>query len=43
MSFVERGFEMLGLGHRMVVWFGPVNESHPRSLGRLELLLFSLS
>ena len=31
-SFVECGFEKLGLGHRTVAWFGPVNESHPRSL-----------
>ena len=42
-SFVEREFERLGLGHRTVVWFGPVNESHPRRLGSYQLLLFSLS
>ena len=42
-SFVERGFERLGLGCRTVVWFGPMNETHSKSFGSFELLLFSLS
>ena len=32
-SFVERGFERLGLDHRTVAWLGPVNEYHLRSFG----------
>ena len=40
-SFVERGFERLGLGHQTVVWVAPVNKSRPRSFRSFVLLLSS--